>query len=730
MKSLGLALGFAVLLVAGRSRADDTGSLEGLLAQEVVTTASKSAEQGSNAPALVRNITAEEIHRYGMTSVGEALTFLGVGVYGTARFGRVQFAARGVTATNDRNDHVLLLLDGHVLNDTLTGGASFGQDLAIPVELIDHIELVLGPGSAVHGSNAMLAVVNIVTKSASTLGGTHLTVEGGAAGTVRATAVNGTSLDLLGKRTGVTTGIGYFGHRGAVDLEPQAVGLDPASGELTRYSGAALGTGTWGGRATRSYRSDAIGAHVRLVRGSLEIMVRTALDRHGDPSAAGDFDDPDNGERTQRTRASVKQTIALGTRGEGSIRVFGDAFRSRHIDEVSRAGGCAFAGITCRYRDAWTGERIGTELQSHWDWLRNGKLTTTVGAIGTYGHIRADNTSVDAATGVVLFPAVEVVDVNGTLDVAGYVQQTWRPFPWLDLNAGGRLDWRTVDTTMHDYELKPQISPRAAIAVRPWEGATLKGLYARAFRAPSIFELDARSPILLPAPYLSPERARSFEAIFEQQLGSHRLSFAAFDTEYRGIISPSVATKEAFLAAKLEDPALGGAYDPTAPLSQYTADADITSHGFDATFDGSFLHGRLHAATSLTGTVARANGKDKVEVAPQIFGNARAAYDPGGALPTVALASTFAGRTTDDLSRDRVFARVATSAPQLELRMTLTGKVPGVRGLSYRAIGSHVFNRTVPFSVGPVIRETATITQPFLAPTRQWNAVLGLSYDL
>lgn len=64
------------------------------------------------------------------------------------------------------------------------------------------------------------------------------------------------------------------------------------------------------------------------------------------------------------------------------------------------------------------------------------------------------------------------------------------------------------------------------------------------------------------------------------------------------------------------------------------------------------------------------------------------------------------------------------------MRLTATGNVPGVRGLRYRVIGTHTFNARTPFTAGPAIRETATITQPFLVPTKQWNAILGLSYEL
>ena len=730
MKKLGLAIGLAALLVAGTSRADDTGSLEGLLAQEVVTTASKSAEQGSDAPALVRNITAEEIHRYGMTSLAEALTYLGVGLYSESRLGVPQLTVRGVTFTGDGNDHVLLLLDGHALNDPLKGSAHFGQGLAEPLEMIDHIELVLGPGSAVHGSNAMLAVVNIVTKSAKTMAGTHVHAEAGAIGTLRATATNGSSFDLLGKRTGVTTGVSFYRLRGTIDLAPENIGVD-SSGGLARFSASGPATGIWGGRARNSYRGDALGAHVRVERDGLEVMLRSVFTSWGDPASGGDFDDPDVGMRDQRTRLSVKKSFALGTVGEASVRLFGDALQYRHIDEVSRATGCHFPNATtCRYRDAWEAQRAGTELQSNFDWLHDGKLTTVVGGVASYDHVEASNSAVESASGQALNRPYTSVDVNHAVNLAGYGQQHWRPLSWLDFNAGARIDWRTLPgaSAGDRAPFHPEVSPRLAVTVKPWEGATLRGIYAQAFRAPSIYELHGENPILLHAASLQPEHARSYEVTFEQQLRASRVMFGVFHSEYRGLIGVDLLSQGELRAAFAEGKI--GSADATTPVSQYRAEENVTSRGFHAGADTSFLHGRLRVAGNVTGAVARSANGEPIEVAPQFFGNARASYELGGKLPTVALASIFAGRTLDDLYHDKGFSSYASLPAQLEMRATATGAVPGVRGLRYRVIGTHVFNSHTPFSAGPALRETATITQPFLVPTKQWNAILGLSYEL
>lgn len=729
MKYVATIVGIAALLTAGRASADDTGSLEGLLEQEVVTTASKSAEQGAGAPALVRNITAEEIRRYGMTTVSEALSYLGVGMYAQNRLGIPTMTVRGVAFADDKNDHVLLLLDGHVLNDPLFGAAGFGTQLAVPLEMIDHIELVLGPGSAVHGSNAVMAVVNVVTKSAGVLDGAHVAVEAGAVGTLRSTITSGHGFDFLGKRTGVTTGISYFGQRGSTEFPRENMGLDPSSGEPTRFSRSATGTGIWGGRATHDDYADALSAQLRVVRDGLEVMARMATLRLGDPSAIGNFDDAAQNTIEHRARLSVKQTISVGTLGEASVRVFGDALAARHLDVVSRTNACSPGVSTCLYRDAHASQRVGVEIQSLLDWMHDGKLTTSVGGVGMYEHVSADNGAFDADTGHSVYPFVQVLDVKAAFTVAGFVQQRWSPVSWLELNGGARLDWRTVADDGGDYRLSPVASPRAVVAVKPWEGATLKAIYAKAFRAPSLYELDAASPILLHSVHLQPEHTTTKEIVLEQQLGRNRLMFGAFKTDYEGLISPVVLGKAEILALIAANKFGSSVYDPSLPLSQYQSSGSICTRGFNAGVDSALVGGRLRLAASVTGSVARANDGEELEVAPRVSGNARASYDLGGPLPTVAVASTFAGPSRSDLSQDRSFPNEPRVPSQLELRATVTGRVPHARGLSYRLVGVHTFNPTTPFAVGPALRGSDGINQPYLAPTKRWNAILGLQYD-
>ena len=140
--------------------------LEALMEQSIVSTPSKSAESSSTAPATSSVITAEELRAHGLRSLNEAINYASLGMVTTSPEHAVEIGARGVLLTGDYGNHVLLLIDGVPANEPWNGTAYFERGAGVPFELIDHIEVTLGPGSVMHGAQAMLGVVNIVTKRA------------------------------------------------------------------------------------------------------------------------------------------------------------------------------------------------------------------------------------------------------------------------------------------------------------------------------------------------------------------------------------------------------------------------------------------------------------------------------------------------------------------------------------------------------------------------------------
>ena len=168
---LGTALACATLRAgAVESGTADMAELETLLNQPVYA-ASKFAQAAADAPASVTVLTAGDIRAYGWRTIGEVLNAVR-GVH--LRYDRFYHYAgvRGFARPGDFSSRLLMLIDGMRVNDNIYDQAGAGLEFPLDVALIDRVEFIPGPGSALYGSNAVLGVVNIVTRSGAALLGT------------------------------------------------------------------------------------------------------------------------------------------------------------------------------------------------------------------------------------------------------------------------------------------------------------------------------------------------------------------------------------------------------------------------------------------------------------------------------------------------------------------------------------------------------------------------------
>jgi iron complex outermembrane recepter protein len=133
------------------------------LANIKVTSASRKTESLSAAPAAIFVITGEDLRRGGFTSVPDALRTV-PGLYVVQQSSHVWLVtARGFS--NEFNDKMLVLIDGRLVYSPTFGGVYWDvQDP--PLEDIDRIEVIRGPGGTLWGADAMNGVINIITKEA------------------------------------------------------------------------------------------------------------------------------------------------------------------------------------------------------------------------------------------------------------------------------------------------------------------------------------------------------------------------------------------------------------------------------------------------------------------------------------------------------------------------------------------------------------------------------------
>lgn len=131
-----------------------------------VSTVSKRDESLLDAPGVVTVITADDIKTYGATNLKDVLLRL-PNFY---MLDSATFKASGMMlragATQHLNNHVLYLVNGRPLRESQNGGLHTDMNLLFPIDMIDRIEVIRGPGSVLYGSNAYSGTLNIITKTA------------------------------------------------------------------------------------------------------------------------------------------------------------------------------------------------------------------------------------------------------------------------------------------------------------------------------------------------------------------------------------------------------------------------------------------------------------------------------------------------------------------------------------------------------------------------------------
>ncbi|MHB9118130.1 MAG: TonB-dependent receptor domain-containing protein, partial [Burkholderiales bacterium] len=149
-------LGLASLAVFNCAYA---GDLPTFRLSDVVVTASRTPQTIGSSLADISVISSEDIARAGQSTLAELLQSQpGVDIVSNGGMGTAtSISLRGADST-----HTLVLLDGMRIDSATLGTASLEN---IPLNLIDHIEILRGPASHLYGSEAIGGVIQIFTKS-------------------------------------------------------------------------------------------------------------------------------------------------------------------------------------------------------------------------------------------------------------------------------------------------------------------------------------------------------------------------------------------------------------------------------------------------------------------------------------------------------------------------------------------------------------------------------------
>jgi iron complex outermembrane receptor protein len=186
LRDAGIACALGLVAAASVARAGDASpdnsqgnladmSIEQLL-NEPVTSVSKKDTNLFQSPEAIAVVTDDDISRMDFTSIPEALRFVpGVDV---ARIDGSSWAVSVRGSNSQFANDTLVLIDGRTIYEASFGGV-YWKTQEIPMQDIDRIEVVLGPGSTLWGANALNGVINVISKSAQETQGLLTTVNEG-----------------------------------------------------------------------------------------------------------------------------------------------------------------------------------------------------------------------------------------------------------------------------------------------------------------------------------------------------------------------------------------------------------------------------------------------------------------------------------------------------------------------------------------------------------------------
>ncbi|MDF1561848.1 MAG: TonB-dependent receptor [Deltaproteobacteria bacterium] len=474
----------------------DLGDEFALLAEEnVVVSASRRLQDISESPSTITVFTREQLLAAGVRDLHDILRLVPGSDVHLATQSWSMIGARA--GTTEASDLLVVLLDGR---DIATGvlGIPLITNLPVPIEAIERVEVIRGPGSTLYGANAYQGVVNITTVRPEERSGVRGVLRGGTQESYVAWA-SGSAL-LGGARLLADVGAeqaGTFYEEAAPRRNLRGrLRLFTATGEDSELD-LELGASTLSGPGYTGLGPQDISAYLnpylRLEwhRGGLRVgawgnlfLLRSSLDM---------------GLRLVGLDGSVAELARLRTStGEQTI----------DLRELS-------GELTAQYQFDWAVT----------DWLQS---TAVVGAslrAGTFtGEVLAGEcpqpftTSADCAAGSI-----------GESRAGLFAQNETRlGEDWL-VTLGLRLDANTI-------QAKPLTgSPRASLIWHPSRQQALRLSYGRSYRKPTL--LEARSHLRVEGTYPNPEVAHRVEEIFATQVGNEELGpevLEAVELGYRG----------------------------------------------------------------------------------------------------------------------------------------------------------------------------------------------------
>ncbi len=448
---------------------------------ETVSGASRYEQPISEAPASVSIVTADEIKKYGYRNLADILQ--SVPGFSVTNDRNYQYAGiRGFGLPGDYGTRVLLLVDGVRQNDPIYQTGFIGNEMVVDTDLIERVEIIRGPGHTLYGANAMMAVVNIVTKRGRDLDGLELAGEAASFDGYRGRM-------SYGSRFGATTEMlvsGTFFHSRGQDLF------------YPEFASPATSFG-WARGCDREQSGSAF-----LKLAYRDLTLEAGYVKRDKVIPAAPWETVFNNPGTESTDSSLFVDLKYQHSFENGANLMTRfswnqyVYDGRYIYDWADPGDppLLIANID-KDRSSW----LMGEIQAVKELMNKHRL---IGGIEFRDALLMDQQNYDVV--------MNLDDRRSTWNFGCYLQDEYQILDDLILNAGIRYDYfETFGGT---------VNPRFALIYSPFSRTTVKFLFGTAFRPPSGYELYYGDGYTQKTnPELREEWSTNCELILEQNLG-------------------------------------------------------------------------------------------------------------------------------------------------------------------------------------------------------------------
>lgn len=450
-----------------------------------VFSASKYEQRLSEAPASVSIVTADEIRKYGHRTLEDILDSVR-GFYTTNDRNYGVPGVRGFNRPGDYGTRILLLLDGQRTNDGLYDSTSIDREFAVDVDLIDRVEVIRGTGSSLYGSNALLGVVNVITKRGRDYKGAELAASVGNHDTREGRVSYGqkdpSGFELLVSGT-------------SFDTDGDDRIYFPEFDDPATNNGIA--------EDVDDEKAKSLFARMSYADFSLEIAYNDRDKNFPTASYGTVFNDSRNKTDDEQLHLFLNYKHSFSNQVELSADInYGYyEYHGEYIYDYSVTATPDFVINDDDAKSEWWRYELQTSIYS----FDRHKL---IAGAEYRNNSKQDQSAND--------PFDVYLDDERDSDIWGvYIQDEFRVTENLILSAGVRHD---------DYDtFGGTTNPRGALIYTPLEKTTLKLIYGEAFRAPNAYELYYHDDFFTtkPANDLDPEDIKSTELVLEQGIGRH-----------------------------------------------------------------------------------------------------------------------------------------------------------------------------------------------------------------